>query len=120
MFEKSKEFCIHYQAAALYKVCKKGIEYASFANKREMPCWDDAVGGCPLAEYPTPEQIAERNAWIAQRMDGMIKFMTHETDICFHCGKHVTSLRKVGRCVYGSCGCRMWQGTIPVEWRPKN
>jgi hypothetical protein len=29
---------------------------------------------------------------------------------CPECGAEAT-LRQVGRCVYGSCGCR-WQGTI--------
>ncbi len=111
------EFCNNYQAKAYHKECKKGIAYASFGGARELPCWNEKIGGCDLAEYPTPEQIAEREARILQFMDGMRKFTVHETDICFHCGKQVTSLRQVGRCVYGSCGCRMWQGRIPKEWR---
>lgn len=113
----SDVFCNHYQAAAYYKECKKGISYSQFGNAKEIPCWNEKIGGCPLAEYPTPEQRAERERWIADKLNSMFGFMSHATDICPHCGKQVKSLRQVGRCVYGDCGCRMWQGKIPVEWK---
>ena len=114
------EFCNHYQAAAFNKVCKKGIQYSSFGSAQELPCWDETKSSkCPLAEYPTAEQRAERERWIAGKIEAMMNFSEHKTDICFHCGKQVTSLKKVGRCVYGSCGCRMWQGSVPKEWKAK-
>ncbi len=58
-------------------------------------------------------------------MDALVKdwlewvnaFCKRETDVCFTCGKQVTKLTQVGRCVYASCGCRQFQGTVPDAWR---
>ncbi len=33
-------------------------------------------------------------------------------DICPHCGVKIEELRQVGRSVYGSCGCRLYQGFV--------
>ena len=34
-------------------------------------------------------------------------------DTCPHCGAKTKPLQQVGRSVYGSCGCRLYQGFIP-------
>ena len=34
-------------------------------------------------------------------------------DICPHCGAEIEELKQVGRSVYGSCGCRLYQGFVP-------
>lgn len=119
-----KEFCIHYPPNGMggNTTCKAGVVMKDtlekeFVNGRKnAPCWTDEVKTCELAQYPTPEQIAEREKWLNERLDMIRKFTVRETDVCFHCGKKVSKLRQVGRCVYGSCGCRMWQGKIPKEW----
>ena len=36
-------------------------------------------------------------------------------DRCIRCGDKLTALQQVGRCVYGSCGCRQYQGRIPKD-----
>ena len=42
------------------------------------------------------------------------------TEDCPHCGKHVSSMIKIGRCVYARpCDCRLWQGQIPQKWITK-
>jgi hypothetical protein len=119
MDEDTREFCIHYPngGMGMNKVCKRGVTMKETVSDKDAPCWTDEVKTCQFAEYPTPEQIAEREKRLAEKLEGMGKFMQHKTDICFHCGKQVLSLRQVGRCVYGSCGCRMWQGRIPKEWQ---
>ena len=34
-------------------------------------------------------------------------------DICPHGGVKIEELKQVGRSVYGSCGCRLYQGFLP-------
>ena len=114
------EFCIHYPHMGMVgnDFCKKGVDMRPFKPANiEAPCYNDKVGGCPFAEYPTPEQIAERNKHIAALMEGMTNLMQRKSDVCYQCGKQVTQLDKVGRCVYARpCGCRLWQGSVPKEW----
>jgi len=43
-------------------------------------------------------------------------FGTLDLGECPTCGVEVT-LRRVGRCVYGSCGCRLYQGSLPKRRR---
>lgn len=55
---------------------------------------------------------------LADFLQRMTDFTFRKTEDCIHCGKHVSRLQKVGRCVYASpCGCRLWQGNIPAAWR---
>jgi hypothetical protein len=56
---------------------------------------------------------------VGEAMTRMFELMSHKTDLCFRCGKQVTSMQKIGRCVYARpCGCRLWQGTVPAAWKP--
>lgn len=58
-----------------------------------------------------------KHAAVKALVEKIIKFQAHETEMCPYCGQHVTSLQQVGRSVYGSCGCRLWQGSIPAVWK---
>lgn len=40
-----------------------------------------------------------------------------QLDICPRCGAKLTSLRQSLRSVYGSCGCRLYQGRVPEKYR---
>lgn len=113
-------FCKYYPKGGMgeNKKCKKDVDFTTLkpALKWEMPCWNDAEKCCPLAEFPNPKERAKFHKLLSDSMEKMAKFMRHETDICIHCGKKVRRLRQEGRSVYGSCGCRMWQGRIPIDW----
>jgi hypothetical protein len=103
-------WCIHFQSV-LHKQCKLGIPYADlWDEKRKLPCILDegATKVCPHLTRPTPEQIAASEAQIKEALENFFKAMHSGT--CPHCGKTLEWERKVGRCVYGSCGCRLWQG----------
>ena len=47
----------------------------------------------------------------------MMKLARGELDICPRCGKKLEHMEQIGRCVYGSCGCRLYQGRVPEKWR---
>lgn len=47
----------------------------------------------------------------------LAEFSERKTDVCPRCGHKVTELRQVGRSVYASCGCRLWQGFVPEAWK---
>lgn len=113
-------FCIHYPHGGLAEneACKKDIRFYTLKTDMKLgyPCWLAGVGGCEAAEYPTPEELSERTQLIKEHLEKMVKFMRQETKECIHCGKTVRHLRLEGRDVYGDCGCRMWQGRVPIDW----
>ena len=69
MRRRRTEFCKHFRAPFHHKTCEKGIDYDSFpiiqGKGRLMPCVqndrNEGCAPCELAEYPTPEEIAERD-----------------------------------------------------------
>lgn len=75
-------------------------------------------GGDRIEETMSEDAISEEDKELNAFLDKLRAFMAHETEDCIQCGKHVTRLQKVGRCVYAvPCGCRLWQGNIPEAWR---
>lgn len=89
-------WCVHYAGFAkpnrgLEKVthCKAGVEYASVAKpaswrhdddsphtafKEAHPCFQDQAAltdGCAKCRYPSPEEIAKRDAEISQMLSGV-------------------------------------------------
>lgn len=72
---KRPSFCNHYRAASENTTCNAGVEYSTVmsAGHNRCPCFPkegvppkNAVL-CDKAEYPTPEEIAEWNDYIAAR-----------------------------------------------------
>jgi hypothetical protein len=45
-----------------------------------------------------------------------MKVSAGELDVCPHCGAKITDMRQIERCVYGGCGCRLYQGSVPEKW----
>jgi hypothetical protein len=118
------DFCNHYPPGGMcHGLCQKGVVFSTVKVNQEgkpttFPCFDvSAQSACALAEYQTPEQVAEEDARVVEFINKLKAFMARETDVCLFCGKQVTSLQQVGRCIYGSCGCRMWQGKVPETWK---
>lgn len=103
------------------ETCGAGISYASVVTKAPhtgLASWPCLGGGdCAQFDPYTDEELAEQNSEIEKFLERFVKFRQHETDICPHCGKQVAMLYMVGRCSYGDCGCRLWQGKIPEAWR---
>lgn len=59
----------------------------------------------------------EVEQFLKESLEKHNRFMRRETQDCPHCGKHVESVRQVGRCIYASCGCRVCQGRVPDVWK---
>ena len=74
---KSTVFCNHYRAMSEHETCKAGVEYSTFQGMGfdERPCFanrgEPAHPGCDLVQLPTVEQLAERDAEVAKRMDDL-------------------------------------------------
>lgn len=74
-------FCNHYRAMSQHATCEAGVSYEQFKGKphSDVPCFFEGEPPteksplCELALYPTPEQLAERDAEIKKRFEGMVK-----------------------------------------------
>jgi hypothetical protein len=70
---------------------------------------------------PTPKLSREDNRFLAEALTKMAQLMSRKSEMCFHCGRQVQTLEKIGRSVYANpCGCRLWQGTVPDAWKKPN
>lgn len=121
--ESMQLWCRHFTGIQ-NDTCEAGIDYVSVRDDSgpgmyKWPCISSkgCQTSCVSFAHYTEEEIAEREREVLEALTAFDRFMAHKTDVCPHCGKVVNSLRKVGRCVYGSCGCRMWQGSIPEVWK---
>lgn len=70
---KHSTFCKHYRAMSDHDTCCKGVAYETLKNLKfdERPCFEHngvAPPGCPLAEFPTAEERAERDRLFAARL----------------------------------------------------
>lgn len=103
------------------ETCMAGIAYSTVITTIQdtgLPGWPCLGGGdCVQFDPYTDEELAEQNRELEEYLAKLIRFQERESDTCPNCGKHVAALHKVGRCTYGDCGCRLWQGNIPVAWR---
>lgn len=120
---KKDTTCRHYDGLD-HATCKAGVQYATVQAENvtfydRWPCFGstDCPVQCEQYAPHTAEELAERDRKINEFMNRLTQFEKREIEDCPHCGKHVISMRKVGRCVYGSCGCRLWQGNIPDAWK---
>jgi hypothetical protein len=69
---RETEFCNHYRAMSDHKTCEAGVAYDTFQGLKfdERPCFmrDGKIcGGCDLQQFPTPEEIAAREAELTKR-----------------------------------------------------
>jgi len=115
-------WCKHYNGVALNKTCKIGVLYqdvfVSENERRDYPCTNRNIDTCPGRLHLTEEEWAAHEKAVSDAVNKFLDFKARKTDVCFHCGRQVKRLRKVGRCVYAEpCGCRMWQGGIPGVWK---
>lgn len=101
--------------------CKAGITYMDVRTNdspARFPCVDTGCRHlCAKFEPFTAEEIEEDERRVVATLAHLNDFMHRRREDCPHCGKHVESMKQVGRCVYLSCGCRGWQGSVPKEWK---
>lgn len=99
------------------ETCQAGVEYASVRDdskpltKGRLPCFRD--GGCSIqcsrAEFMTREAAVAD--WLETKERVRERFARiHRGECPDH--KVKVELRQVGQCVYGSCGCRLYHGTL--------
>lgn len=70
-----------------------------------------------MTDITNPPTQEDQDAFVAAFLARLTDFNERKTENCPYCGKHVSRLLKIGRCVYASpCQCRLWQGTIPEAW----
>ncbi len=88
---KRRGFCNHYRAMSEHETCEAGVSYEATKGlphdqrpcffKGDPPATKSTL--CELAMYPTPEELAERDAELARRFERMIKA---RDAIVAHCG----------------------------------
>ena len=116
----SEKWCRHFNGVQ-YTYCRAEVKYSDVRVETErpykLPCLgEQTVCTCSKYETHTPDELAETEREYQAAIKHLFAFQNRETEVCPHCGKVVTELRQVGRCVYTSCGCRLWQGKVPKAW----
>jgi hypothetical protein len=107
---KSETWCVHFTGVG-DKTCKAGVAYKDMWDaNRNLPCIlaSGAKKVCRHLLAPTQEQIDLYEKQISEMLAQFFGDMKSGT--CPHCRKKLEWEKQIGRCVYGSCGCRLWQG----------
>lgn len=124
MPSEMKVWCRHFTGIQ-NETCEANVNYrtvrdTSGPGMAKWPCTrngDTGVIQCLGFEPYTQAEIDERDRQLSEALTGLFRLQKRETDICPQCGKQITSMEQVGRCVYASCGCRLYQGSVPEAWR---
>jgi hypothetical protein len=110
--------CIHFNGVQHDK-CEAGVNYHELLGDgpgcfAHLPCLKDDSGTvvCPKREFCSREtaetNVNEHEAHIKQFLEDL------RQSICQICKVQVKQ-RQVGSCVYGTCGHRLYQGTVMPE-----
>lgn len=94
-------------AEVMYRTVKEPKEGGGF----RIPCFtDDGAAPCPKSKFMTrDEAIAD---WLKDKARMEEYFGAIKRGECPN-HKRPVKLRQVGHCVYGDCGCRLYQGQLP-------
>jgi rubredoxin len=94
--------------------CEKGIAYRPLMP--ELPCLTNQGGEynwrCPLFQFWTAEETEQDERQRATALTAFQDKLDHH--ICPTCGASTLPERQVGRCVYGACGHRQYQGRLHI------
>jgi hypothetical protein len=99
------------------RTCDAGVLYREVKEPKptggfRIPCFSDEghVAGCAKAQFPT--RVEAEADWLESKAHVKDYFAAIERGECpIH--KRPVTLRHVGHCVYGDCGCRLYQGKLP-------
>ena len=114
--------CRHFNGI-MNETCKAGVRYKevrdSASHPYRWPCFQDngCSERCSSVSYYTPDEVAARVAESKAALDAFLSKLNN--NICPECDQPLTYKRQVGRCVYGSCGHRLYQGRLTDEERAK-
>ena len=81
-------FCNHYRAMSEHTSCEAGVSYETLKGVPHdaRPCFvrNGKPGShpCPLAKYPTAEELAKRDAEFAKRFEGTMKAREAIVEAC--------------------------------------
>jgi hypothetical protein len=115
--------CVHFNGT-VNEACKAGFAYATVRDEeRRLPCYPERGEGlfpdptpsactiaCPSHRLPTPEEVEAEER---RRADAILAYLaTMNSGTCPTCGLDSEPKQQVGRCVYGACGCRLYQGRL--------
>ena len=107
--------CKHFNGIQ-YDVCRAGVAYKQFLyqNYDKFPCHPKPdgtlTGACPHFEFSTPEEIEAQEQQTADAITHYFKSLLDHK--CPECGESTLPEKQVGRCVYGACGHRLYQGKL--------
>jgi hypothetical protein len=109
-------WCNHFNGIQ-HDVCKAGLKYQDVRTAKEpnggyaYPCLKDpGAVTCSMAEFKTREEAEEDYRESIARVTAYFEAIKRG-----ECPTHkrAVKLRQVGSCVYGDCGCRLYQGKVP-------
>lgn len=112
--EKNK--CKHFNGIQ-HSECKVGVNYRSLIGGPDhgwaarLPCLrdDESTIVCELLSLPTEGEARQTVETRDKRMTEILSQLGN--GICPQCKVEVQQ-RQVGHCVYGTCGHRLYQGTV--------
>jgi hypothetical protein len=117
LHEQISDKCRHFNGIQ-NKACKAGVEYDSFRPEGRvmaLPCFrEPPLKNAPCAECGFRDFLtdAEVDAEVEEIEASIRKFSEDlAAGKCPHCGDGGPR-KQVGRCVYGACGHRLYQGKL--------
>ena len=110
--------CKHFTGIQ-HKTCKALIPYERFRTPTgalQLPCFSDESSSmpCESAEWYTTE---EAEVIEQEHRKAIHAFMTSITEGQCPICKIQVAHQQVGHCVYGSCGHRLYQGTVNPKFK---
>jgi hypothetical protein len=115
LYQKLMERCNNFNGL-VNRYCKANIEYETVKDKSQspfrFPCFSSDKGNyhCDKAVFPNEAEAKELESQSHREIQDY--FNKIQNDICPICDKKITK-SQIGRCVYGSCGHRLYQGKCP-------
>jgi hypothetical protein len=107
--------CKHFNGIQ-HDTCESGVAYKQFLYKNydKFPCHPKPdgtlTGACPHFEFSTPEELEAEDRRLAESVKKWVE--ARVAHICPECGQSTLPEEQVGRCVYGACGHRLYQGKL--------
>lgn len=109
--------CKHFNGIQ-HEMCFRKVPYEQFrktGGALSLPCFQDELNGagCDKAEWWTLQEAEKQAEESRQAVEKYISAIAEGK--CPQCDKRVLH-KQVGHCVYGSCGHRLYQGTVSPEF----
>ena len=112
--------CHHFNGIQ-HATCNASVSYGLLRQQHNgealLPClpdWSEKKGKpiatCAAFRYSTVEEIEQEEK---ESAEAVTKYLTAlDNNLCPSCGQSTEPKRQVGRCVYGACGHRLYQGRL--------